>query len=140
MYIGKRSFREYIFSACASKLFFLSYPFFLRSAFNAVRFEAKYAQISDDIALVQEISSLATPTNGIESHDATADEMNESSNAESLSLETDETSDTSSTSENNDYQYHVLNNSQREIIRNHLEEWEEPTPTKSPPVSRKSFS
>lgn len=122
-------------------LFATSFPLILRMQCT-VKYEAKYTQISNDMALVSEIAYLAEHTYcAIDSRDATgtSPQMSGTLNAESFASESDEASDAALASESNDYQYHVLNSSQRGFIRKNLESWEEPTQTKSPPVSRENF-
>lgn len=82
------------------------------------------------MSLVREIARLVGFTEDTDAHTIDLG-VNESLNCETLKENDDSSCASSASDSTNHYQFHVLNSSQRAIIRNHLEAWEEPTSTEA---------
>jgi hypothetical protein len=94
-----------------------------------VDYKAKFERTNNDMELVREIAALySQQTVAPEAQESVVvDGLDNSSDAS----QSDTASDTTSATNNSGYNDHVLNSSQREIILQHLEEWEEPVAPKT---------
>ena len=95
-----------------------------------LNYNGTYTQVKDGMSLVSEIARLVGFTEDTDAHTIDLG-VNESLNCETLEENDDSSCASSASDSTNHYQFHVLNSSQRAIIRNHLEAWEEPTSTKA---------
>jgi len=105
-----------------------------------VQYQAKFRKTTEDMTFMVEIAKLVQRMDTLESQHAVADTGDASKSLNSsFSSQPEDTSDTFQPNHTNDYQYDSLTSSQREIIKQHLEEWEEPTTNVTQPVSYKAF-
>lgn len=98
---------------------------FSHIVFYIGNYKAKLDGINNDMKFVREIAALCSQqTVALEAQESVVvDGFVNSSDAS----QSDTASDTTSTTSNSDYNDDVLSSSQREIVLQHLEEWEEPS-------------